>query len=146
MLRRLPALLLLAVGLTACGDDPTGPDPQTGQGIVGETYALVSVDGETPPVILQSGSCDIEIIDWSITFTSDESYTLDADDRVRCFDGPWERAQTRMYGTYFIDSSDIWLRDEDGTTIGTGPFRGTSFSFDATTAAGNVSFRFVLQD
>jgi hypothetical protein len=75
MLKRAFVAVLLACALAACGDDDsTGPD-DTPASLAGR-YILVSVDGDTLPVLLRDDSVRVVITAGQYSLNMDDTFTF----------------------------------------------------------------------
>ena len=75
MPKRILATVLLSLALAACGDDdPTGPD-ETPSSLAG-LYILVSVNGDSLPVLLRDDSVRVIITAGQYNLNMDETFTF----------------------------------------------------------------------
>ena len=100
----LPCSLLVLAG---CGD-ALAPEDVTG------IYALTSVHGQAPPVVVRDDpSCRFTVVDGSLTLGSDQRFDLRLDQMAEC---PDSSPQTQgWFGSWAIEGGDVVLhRSGDG--------------------------------
>ena len=75
MIKRLLSTLVAVLALAACSDDdPTGPDDGTPASLVG-VYRLVTVNGDSLPVLLRDDSVRVAITSGFYNLNVDETFT-----------------------------------------------------------------------
>ena len=130
MLKRVFGTVLLALALAACGDDDsTGPD-ETPSSLAGR-YILVSVNGDSLPVLLRDDSVRIIITAGQYNLNMDETFTFSFTYNV-----------TRNGATTPQTSTGLgqWFQNNDAVLFDYG---GEEFP-DAATVAGRFMYMTVL--
>ena len=106
-IRQLAVAALAALTITACGDDPVGPDSIAG------TYQLNTINGQPLPfTLIEDGSDRLELIAGTIVLRSNSTFTDST--TLRLTSGTTVQTEpTVATGTFAIDDDIITFTPTD---------------------------------
>ena len=121
-MRRIAALLVLAIAVACGGSDVTSPPSQKGVAFSG-TYALQTVNGKALPVTFTFNSGDsLRIRSYSIAINGSGSWTSTTSQVFSTNGQVTDQPNGGQSGTYTYDAAtkDVTLISSDQTTLLTG--------------------------